>query len=170
MVKLREYLKKRDLKSSPEPKGGAAKAGAKKDIFVVQEHNASRLHYDFRLELGGVLKSWAVPKGPPLTPQEKRLAIPTEDHPLEYADFRGVIPKGNYGAGTVKTWDRGTFENIKKDRDGKPVSLKDSYENGTVEVVLKGRKLKGGYALVHMHGKKEWLMIKMGEKNNEKRT
>jgi DNA ligase D-like protein (predicted 3'-phosphoesterase) len=161
MKKLKEYLKKRDLKASLEPKGRLVKPSEKESIFVVQEHDASHLHYDFRLELGGVLKSWAVPKGPPMSPQEKRLAIPTEDHPMEYADFKGTIPKGNYGAGTVKTWDRGTFENIKKDRDGKQVSLKDSYDNGTIEVVLKGRKLKGGFALVHMKGKKEWLLIKM---------
>ena len=161
MKKLKTYLEKRNLKASPEPKGALKKAVAKQPIFVVQEHDASHLHYDFRLELGGVLKSWAVPKGPPAVPQEKRLAIPTEDHPMEYADFKGTIPKGNYGAGTVKIWDKGTFENIKKDRDGKLMSLKDSFNNGTIEIVLKGRKLKGGFALVHMKGKKEWLMIKM---------
>ena len=105
---LKEYVSKRDFNVTTEPKGTMKKGGEK--IFVVQEHHARRLHYDLRLEREGVLKSWAVPKGIPETPDQKRLAVETEDHPLEYANFAGVIPKGQYGAGTVKIWDKGSYE------------------------------------------------------------
>ena len=163
---LRKYRSKRTFDNSPEPKGDTKtpKRG-KHPIFVIQKHDASHLHYDFRLEIDGVLKSWAVPKGPSTDPHEKRLAVETEDHPMEYATFEGVIPEGHYGAGPVIVWDTGTFDNI-KEKDGKLIPLKQCYKNGQIEVELHGKKLKGGYALIHtsMGGdKKQWLLIKMND-------
>lgn len=150
---LKEYRKKRDLKKSPEPAAtkvskGKPKKTKSKNIFVIQKHDASHLHYDFRLEIDGVLKSWAVPKGPSTDPHEKRLAVETEDHPMEYATFEGVIPEGEYGAGPVIVWDNGTFDNI-KEKDGKIIPLSQCYKNGQIEVNLHGKKLQGGYALIH---------------------
>jgi DNA ligase D-like protein (predicted 3'-phosphoesterase) len=159
--KLKEYRKKRSFGKTPEPKGGRAAKG-KKPIFVIQKHNARSLHYDFRLEAGGVLKSWAVPKGPSTDPREKRLAVATEDHPLDYAGFEGVIPEGEYGAGTVIVWDQGTYRSL-KEKDGKIVPVQDSVRDGHVMVWLDGRKLKGGYSLIRT-GKGEdarWLLVKM---------
>lgn len=159
--KLRQYYRKRDFKKTSEPKGKIKKTKSKQPIFVIQKHAASHLHYDFRLEIEGVLKSWAVPKGPSLDPKIKRLAIPTEDHPLEYAQFEGVIPQGEYGGGTVMIWDYGTFENIKK-HNGKKISLSDSYDKGSIEVFLHGKKLVGAFALIKTRmDKKDWLLIKM---------
>lgn len=112
--KLDAYHKKRDFRRTPEPKGGKRKA-SDQPIFVIQKHDASNLHYDFRLDVQGMLKRWAVPKGPSTDPEEKRLAVPTEDHPLEYADFEGTIPEGEYGGGTVIVWDRGTYQNLRAD-------------------------------------------------------
>lgn len=172
MKTQKDYHQKRDFNKTPEPKGGKSKGNSDNPIFVIQKHDATNLHYDFRLEIGGTLKSWAVPKGPSTDPAIKRMAIPTEDHPLEYADFEGVIPKGQYGGGTVMIWDKGTFKNIKKDKDGKPIDLKKSYEMGTLEFKLNGQKLKGGYALVKMKsGKMEgnWLLIKMDDANADAR-
>ena len=131
---------------------------------MIQKHDASNLHYDFRLEIDNSLKSWAVPKGPSTDPKVKRMAVPTEDHPIDYAWFEGVIPKDQYGGGTVMTWDRGTIHNLKKDKDGKKISLKESYEMGSVEVALHGNKLSGGYALIQMKSGKmkgNWLLTKM---------
>lgn len=165
------YQQKRDFSKTPEPKGGKKKAG-KKPVFVIQKHDARNLHYDFRLEIEGALKSWSVPKGPSTDPSVKRMAIPTEDHPLEYADFEGTIPKGQYGGGTVLVWDRGTFENIKRDQDGNPISLEESYKMGTVEVKLQGEKIYGGYALIRMKsGNMEgnWLLIKMDDADADAR-
>lgn len=134
----------------------------KRPIFSVQEHQASRLHYDFRLEIGGVLKSWAVPKGPSLDPAMKRLAIQVDDHDLEYADFEGVIEEGAYGAGPVLVWDYGWFE---VDR-GKTVTTSPEamLKAGTLDLVLHGKRLKGGFALVRMKGRpKQWLLIKRAD-------
>lgn len=136
----------------------------KTPIFVIQKHDATNLHYDLRLEIDDTLKSWAVPKGPSTDPRDKRMAVPTEDHPIDYAWFEGTIPEGEYGGGTVMIWDRGKIKNLKTDDDGKEISLGDSYEMGTVEVELKGEKLKGGYALIKMKGgnlKGKWLLSKM---------
>lgn len=162
----KEYKEKRDFNKTNEPVGNKEKSSGDHPIFVIQKHEATQLHYDFRIEIDGSLKSWSVPKGPSTDPSEKQMAIPTGDHPLEYADFEGVIPEDEYGGGTVMIWDKGTFENIKKDEDGNPMSLKKSYEIGTVEVRLKGKKIEGGYAMVEMKsGKMEgnWLLIKMDD-------
>lgn len=154
------YNKKRDFKNTPEPKG---KSGSGKHFrFVVQRHDASRLHYDFRLELGAVLKSWAVPKGPSMNPADKRLAVMVEDHPVSYIDFEGVIPEGNYGAGTVEVWDNGLFfpvdEELEKITERQALKALD---NGELKFFLKGKKIEGGFVLVRMKaGEKNWLLIK----------
>jgi DNA ligase D-like protein (predicted 3'-phosphoesterase) len=157
---LHEYRRKRDFHRTPEPRGGVQNRGHE-PVFVVQKHDASRLHYDFRLEVDGVLKSFAIPKGPSMNPRDKRLAVPTEDHPLEYRNFEGIIPEGQYGAGRVIVWDTGTFRNITK-RDGQPVPLDQAIENGQLAIWLEGKKLKGGFALTRIRdGKKPvWLLVK----------
>jgi len=160
---LEEYRRKRDFRRTPEPAGTPehpARPG-KKPVFVVQKHDASRLHYDFRLEVDGVLKSWAIPKGPSMNTRDKRLAVPTEDHPLEYRHFEGIIPEGQYGAGRVIVWDTGTFRNITK-RDGQPVPLDQAIENGQLAIWLEGKKLKGGFALTRIRDgeKPVWLLVK----------
>src|SRR5205814_7866547 len=134
-------------------------------IFVVQEHHARRLHYEFRLEADGVLKSWAVPKGPSLDPSQKRLAVHVEDHPLDYAKFKGTIPEGQYGAGTVSIWDHGTYDNVLADK-AEPRTVTEGIEAGRLEFVLHGEKLRGRFALIRMQGrrsgrKENWLLIKM---------
>lgn len=164
--KLKSYRSKRQFGITPEPSGTQVKK-SKNPIFVVQKHDASHLHYDVRLEINGVLKSWAVPKGPPRKIGEKRLAIETEDHPYEYASFEGIIPEGNYGAGTVEIWDTGTFYNI-KEKQGTAVPLDECFEQGSIEVYFNGKKLKGPYALIRTklgtETKHEWLMLKMKKK------
>src|SRR5690349_14697286 len=159
---LEEYKRRRDFHKTPEPAGRpvrAKKAGAAPLSFVVQKHAARRLHYDFRLELNGVLLSWAVPKGPSLDPGEKRLAVHVEDHPIEYGGFEGVIPKGQYGGGTVLLWDRGTWTPIEPDPEA-------AYKKGALKFRLDGDKLHGNWALVRMGGKaaresrENWLLIK----------
>lgn len=134
---------------------------AQSQIFVIQKHAATTLHYDFRLEIDGVLKSWAIPKGPAKKSGTKRLAIPTEDHALEYKDFAGEILEGSYGAGKVTIWDKGTYENIRE-----KVSMKKAYQEGKIEICLHGKKITGDYALIQMHNKKPWLLMKIkGDKN-----
>lgn len=149
--KLEEYRAKRDFSVTKEPQGGS---GAEADgIYVVQEHHARRLHYDLRLERDGVLKSWAVPKGVPEVVGEKRLAIEVEDHPIEYGSFEGTIPEGEYGAGTVSIWDRGNYKTL-------------VWSGETIEVVMKGERLKGRYVLTRFKkaGEKGWLLFKAKDK------
>jgi DNA ligase D-like protein (predicted 3'-phosphoesterase) len=158
---LDTYNKRRDFGRTSEPSGRASRKG-KKPVFVIQKHAARRLHYDFRIEVGGVLKSWAVPKGPSTDPREKRLAMPTEDHPMEYVDFEGVIPEGEYGGGTVMVWDTGTYVNL-REKHAKEIPMEKCVEDGHIAIRLEGRKLEGGYGLVRT-GKGDrarWLLIKM---------
>lgn len=156
---LETYNKKRDFEKSPEPKGEEGKG--KDNVFVIQKHDATNLHYDFRLEVNGVLKSWAVPKGPSTDTKVKRLAIRTEDHPFSYKDFEGIIPEGHYGAGEVIIWDCGEYENISQ-KDGEAISMEEALEKGHISVNIKGEKLQGGYHFVRTSkGKNEqWLLIK----------
>ena len=159
------YKNRRNFAISPEPQGNVmtAKRSNKHPLFVIQKHNASHLHYDFRLEIDGVLKSWAVPKGPSTDPHDKRLAIETEDHPMDYATFEGIIPEGEYGAGSVIVWDIGTFSSI-KEKNGELISPAQSYKNGQIEINLDGKKLHGNYALIRTEGDdKKWLLIKMND-------
>src|SRR6202142_4172575 len=169
-MSLDEYKRKRRFEATPEPPPKVEKQS--KHRFVVQCHRATRLHYDFRLELDGVLKSWAVPKGPSLDPNDKRLAMQVEDHPVSYFDFEGTIPAGNYGAGTVMVWDVGTWEPLS------PVPVNGEYipgtdkeaasmlANGDLKFRLSGKRLKGDFALIHIKGRRpgskgtEWLLIK----------
>ena len=148
---LEEYNKKRDFRKTSEPKGKIKKSIGKKFIYTIQKHRASHLHYDLRLEMNGVLKSWAIPKEPPMEKRIKRLAVMTEDHPIGYEKFHGEIPKGEYGAGKVEIWDKGTYE------------LKTS-NSKKIEIIIHGKKLKGNYVLVKTnYGKKpekSWLFFK----------
>ncbi|HEX6845974.1 MAG TPA: non-homologous end-joining DNA ligase, partial [Chitinophagaceae bacterium] len=159
------YKKKRSFKKTPEPVGGKATGSALR--FVVQKHDATRLHYDFRLEMEGVLKSWAVPKGPSLNPGDKRLAMMVEDHPYDYRTFEGIIPEGNYGAGTVIVWDEGTYESLedgsKKEQEKK---LLQQLKKGSLKFRMNGQKLKGEFALVKLKNaeKNAWLLIKHRDK------
>ena len=163
MKKLKEYSKKRDLKKTPEPgpSGSAVNKGGYL-IFVVHKHASRRTHYDLRLELGGVLKSWAVPKGPSLDPSVKRLAMMVEDHPFDYRDFEGVIPKGNYGAGSVIIWDKGLYGHPgAKNKAESERLLSDELKNGVIKFALAGSKLKGGFALIRTKWEKNsWLLLK----------
>lgn len=164
---LESYLDKRDFKRTPEPKGGGGSARGEREgpIFVIQKHRASQLHYDFRLEAAGTLKSWAVPKGPSTDPRDKRLAVPTEDHPLEYAEFEGVIPEGEYGAGTVLVWDAGIYRSLKTDKDGNELPLEECFSNGHATFWLEGEKIRGGYALTRVgeSDDERWLLVKMDD-------
>src|SRR5262245_10640757 len=166
---LREYREKRRFQQTTEPEGGAIQAGQGSLRFVIQKHQARRLHYDLRLELEGVLKSWALPKGPPLDPQERRLAVMVEDHPLEYRDFEGIIPRGNYGAGTVMVWDAGDFHALgAPDRAETEKLLQAGFAKGHLAIVLRGRKLQGGFDLVKRKGKGKgednaWLLLKRAD-------
>ena len=144
-MSLKKYWKKRDLKRTTEPKGVVRSADD--CLYVIQKHDASHLHYDLRLELDGVLKSWAIPKTPPTVVGVKRLAVQTEDHPIEYANFEGVIPEGEYGAGTVEIWDKGEF--IMKHKGQNKLIFK-----------IKGEKLQGDYCLIRFKGKNNWLFFK----------
>lgn len=156
---LDAYRRKRDFSRSPEPEG--SDSGGSAPRFVIQKHDARSLHYDFRLEADGVLVSWAVPKGPSPDPAQRRLAIHVEDHPVDYADFEGIIPEGEYGGGTVIVWDRGPYRNLMGEKD-EPLTVRESVEAGHVEVWLEGEKLRGGYVLVRIDEEKDqWLLIKM---------
>jgi bifunctional non-homologous end joining protein LigD len=163
---LSTYKQKRTFNKTPEPTGGKPKG--KQLLFVVQKHDASHLHYDFRLEMEGVLKSWAVPKGPSMDPSVKRLAMMVEDHPMDYRDFEGIIPPGNYGAGTVIVWDEGTYEPIDPlpDKKSQEKHLLSMLHKGDLKFVLNGKKLKGEFVLVHTKGMGEnsWLLIKHKDK------
>jgi bifunctional non-homologous end joining protein LigD len=159
---LQNYRAKRDLKRTPEPRGTTTKTKGAPLIFVVQRHKASHLHYDFRLEMRGTLKSWAVPKGPSMDPKDKRLAMMVEDHPFDYKDFAGLIPEGNYGAGIVEIWDRGTYAplGMPEGKDAETFLMR-MLHGGSIKIVLKGKKLRGEFALVRMKGEdKSWLLIK----------
>ena len=162
--KLTEYRRKRDFSRTREPEGGA-RAKSSRLAYVIQQHAASRLHYDLRLELDGVMKSWAVPKGPSLDPSVKRLAVQVEDHPIEYNKFEGTIPEGEYGGGTVMVWDYGTY--TAEDGQGDPEeALREGYRKGELKFVLRGKRLKGSWVLVRIRGwgdrsrKGQWLLIK----------
>ncbi|KMQ67129.1 3'-phosphoesterase [Chryseobacterium sp. FH2] len=163
---LKDYNEKRKFDETSEPKGKTKKSKDKL-IFVIQRHAASRLHYDFRLEMEGVLKSWAVPKGPSLDPKDKRLAMMVEDHPYDYKDFEGNIPEGNYGAGQVEVWDSGTYEPL--DETSKLSDEKELLKElkaGSLKFILHGKKLKGEFALVKMKNAENnaWLLIKHHDK------
>ncbi len=147
MTSLEEYRQKRDFGKTSEPEGEVMESGRRR--FVVQEHQARTLHYDFRLERGGVLVSWAVPKGPPEATGQRRLAVRTEDHPVEYIDFEGEIPEGEYGAGTVEVWDRGHYQ-------------ERLWTEEEIKITLHGQRLEGNYVLVHTDGNR-WLFIKERE-------
>ena len=167
-MSLALYKKKRVFSRTPEPEG--KKKSSKEALrFVVQKHAASHLHYDFRLEMRGVLKSWAVPKGPSLNPADKRLAMMVEDHPFDYRTFEGIIPEGNYGAGTVMVWDEGTYESLNAEGLSKGEQEKIVYselKKGDLKIVLHGKKLKGAYALVKLKNNSDnsWLLIKKDDK------
>ena len=167
---LKTYQEKRQFDKTPEPSGGDQKV-SDTPIFVVQKHAAKKLHYDFRLEVAGVLKSWAVPKGPSLNPKDKRLAVPTEDHPLEYADFEGVIPAGEYGAGTVMVWDFGPYRNL-TEKEGQKIPLAEAVDHGHVKVWLEGKKLKGGFALTRFKKSPDesWLLVKTDDDHADPKT
>ena len=159
---LSKYNLKRDFNLTPEPKSEVKKSNGEL-IFVVQKHAASHLHYDFRLEINGVLKSWAIPKGPSMNPEEKRLAIMVEDHPYAYKDFEGTIPEGNYGAGTVIVWDKGTYTLVdEQNTESVEDKFKSGLQNGHLGFILNGKKLKGEFALVKLKIKQKdaWLLIK----------
>jgi DNA ligase D-like protein (predicted 3'-phosphoesterase) len=159
--RLTEYKRKRDLSKTPEPGPGRRRRKGKDPIFVIQQHAARRMHYDFRLEVDGVLKSWAVPKGPSLDPKVKRMAVPTEDHPMEYANFEGVIPKGNYGAGRVIVWELGVYAPLTDMREG--------LRKGHITFVLVGEKLQGGFALTRMRDD-SWLLVKKSDEYADRNT
>lgn len=158
---LHEYLEKRKFDQTPEPETNGQETPHESPVFVVQKHKASHLHFDFRLEADGVLKSWAVPKGPSMNPKDKRLAVQVEDHPLSYAGFSGIIPEGNYGAGQVEIWDNGTYRYIGKFHD-----IDEAIRQGIIEFELEGHLLRGIFNLVrtNMDDKENnWLLMKKND-------
>jgi DNA ligase D-like protein (predicted 3'-phosphoesterase) len=168
--KLSGYRSKRDFRRTPEPSGGHPRRRSKGPVFVVQEHHATSRHFDFRVEAGGVLKSWAVPKGPSTDPRDKRLAMRTEDHPLDYGGFEEVIPEGQYGAGAVIVWDTGPYRNL-TEKNGQEVPIQRALQDGHAVVWLEGRKLRGGYALTRIaEGDRErWLLVKRKDEEADAR-
>jgi DNA ligase D-like protein (predicted 3'-phosphoesterase) len=168
-MSLNKYNQKRNFNSTTEPQGEIEKTRTEL-VFVVQKHAASHLHYDFRLEMEGVLKSWAIPKGPSMNPADKRLAIMVEDHPYNYKDFEGIIPEGNYGAGKVIVWDNGTYVLTDEQNNGGIVDkFKTGLEKGNLSFILNGKKLKGEFALVKLKRKQEnaWLLIKKNDQYSD---
>lgn len=168
--RLRAYREKRDFRRTREPSGGGRDESPGGPIFVIQKHAASTLHYDFRIEAEGALKSWAVPKGPSTDPRVKRLALSTEDHPLEYADFEGVIAEGEYGGGTVLVWDTGRYRNL-SEHGGDSIPLARALERGRAAFWLDGKKLQGGYALIRTGRGDDarWLLVKMKDEHADAR-
>jgi DNA ligase D-like protein (predicted 3'-phosphoesterase) len=167
---LSEYRRKRDFKRTSEPSGGSRGKSSRGHRFVIQKHDATNLHYDLRLEVDGVLKSWAVPKGPSTDPRVKRFAASTEEHPLDYIHFEGVIPEGEYGGGTVMVWDRGTYRNLTEHR-GERVPPAKAIDQGHISFWLKGKKLQGGFALTRVSKQKKgrWLLVKMDDEKADAR-
>jgi DNA ligase D-like protein (predicted 3'-phosphoesterase) len=165
---LEDYKKKRDFSKTPEPPGETRPTGG--NSYCIQKHAASRLHYDFRLELGGVLLSWAVPKGPSFDPRDKRLAMRVEDHPVDYGSFEGVIPEGEYGAGPVIVWDAGHYRN-QTEQDGREVPVERAVDAGHVSFWLDGEKLSGGYALTRIGrgDRPRWLLVKENDERADAR-
>ena len=160
--RLAEYRRKRDFKRTAEPRGVRPRRSAARLAYVIQRHEATRLHFDLRLELDGVMKSWAVPKGPSLDPTVKRLAVEVEDHPLEYNTFEGTIPAGEYGGGTVMLWDRGSYD-YAGETDDPVAALREGYRRGDLKFELRGKRLRGSWVLVRTRGagrKGQWLLIK----------
>jgi DNA ligase D-like protein (predicted 3'-phosphoesterase) len=172
---LGEYERKRDFSKTKEPSARGkrrAKARRRHPRFSIQKHSATSEHYDLRLEVDGVLASWAVPKGPSLDPRDKRLAMRTEDHPLEYLEWEGVIAEGEYGAGPMIVWDRGVFQNISETRSGQPMDLSEAIEEGDVKFFMLGEKIKGAYALVRTGpagAREKWLLIKKRDEGADAR-
>ncbi len=167
---LDKYRAKRDFKQTPEPPGRENEGIEAPLRFVVHKHHASRLHWDLRLELDGVLKSWAIPKGPSLNPEDKKLAVMVEDHPIDYQTFEGVIPEGNYGAGPVMIWDKGTYHAAHTpDRRASEKALKAGLAKGHISFVLEGERLKGEFALVRLRKGEgnSWLLLKKGDPFSE---
>ena len=158
---LHAYNKKRSFEKTPEPKGSVVKKNSGELSFVIHKHSASHLHYDLRLEINGVLKSWAVPKGPSMNPKIKHLAVMVEDHPYEYRNFEGVIPAGQYGAGPVIIWDQGTYESTKPEVQGE-AGIHHALKKGLLEITFHGKKIKGSFALIKTHTDKDsWLLVKL---------
>jgi len=159
--KAKTYQEKRNFGNTPEPMKNSGKIRKSDPVFVIQKHDAQNLHYDFRLNIDGDLVSWAVPKGLSTKANEKRLAIRTEDHPLDYAHFEGVIPENQYGGGTVMVWDTGEYEAQKGDK-----SMKEALEDGALKFIMKGEKIKGGYAMAktgNRGGKDQWMIFKLDD-------
>jgi DNA ligase D-like protein (predicted 3'-phosphoesterase) len=172
---LKEYERKRDFSKTKEPSGKSkrkGKARRKHPRFSFQKHSATSEHYDLRLEVDGALASWAIPKGPSLDPRDKRLAMRTEDHPMEYLEWEGVIAEGSYGAGPMIVWDRGVFQNISETRSGRPMELDEAIEKGDVKIFMLGEKIKGAYALVRTGpagDREKWLLIKKRDEGADAR-
>jgi len=162
---LKKYRDKRDFRSTKEPKGEQGPRDAKR--FVIQKHDATSLHYDLRLSVNGILKSWSVPKGPSMDPSDKRLAIATEDHPYDYIDFEGTIPEDQYGGGKIIVWDKGPYKNLNDS------TMEEALKKGKIEVELKGRKIKGGFALIKTQKKGtpgSWILVKKDDDEADART
>jgi DNA ligase D-like protein (predicted 3'-phosphoesterase) len=164
---LTTYREKRDFRRTPEPKGADVKDSQERR-FVIHKHDSANPHYDLRLEIDGVLKSWVVPKGPSLDTRERRLGMPTEDHPIEYLNFEGVIPEGEYGAGPIIVWDFGSYRNLRADKEDDWSSMEAALEEGKIEFWLEGKKIEGGFALIRTDDEAEeeeerWLLVKMDD-------